>query len=280
MSDWDDEVTTRMVEFHIAKTPFEARVVAGVLDDAGVPHFVEGGVLADEFATTQRMMNLQSVAVRVPETHLDAAREALEEARKAGELLGDDSEFGEEPPPLPVREASTNAGHGVLIAAILGWVVAGLLFVVWMDQRAAHAAAPEASQYRVEVEGNQTLWKTRTIGVIRFVQSIDARGLVTSTEMRDREGRPVARSHDEDGDGFPQKYETLDSRGQVTSTALDGDGDGRYERLVEHHGARRTAHYVDEDADGVWERMELREDGEVVGEQRFDPARGWVDVSR
>ena len=77
-----------------AATPFEAQVIAGVLRDAGVPAYVEGQQLTDEFAMSQTLMNLQGVRIKVPKRDLERAREALAAARRAGERLAQEESDG------------------------------------------------------------------------------------------------------------------------------------------------------------------------------------------
>ena len=95
MSNPDDDTKHEapdLVDLHNAKTPFEAQVIAGVLRDAQIEVYVASGLLTDEFAVSQRLMNLQGVAIRVRREDLDRANEALEAARAAGR------QFDEEPP--------------------------------------------------------------------------------------------------------------------------------------------------------------------------------------
>ena len=73
-----------------ARSGFEAQVLAGILRSAGIPAYVEGGMLVDEFAATQQLMNLQAVRILVPASSLDRARAALDEAAAAGKLLDGD----------------------------------------------------------------------------------------------------------------------------------------------------------------------------------------------
>jgi hypothetical protein len=72
------------VAVHRARTGFEARVVVAVLADAGIQAFTPDGMLADEFAMSQRLMNLQGVDVLVRAEDAEAASAALAEARAAG----------------------------------------------------------------------------------------------------------------------------------------------------------------------------------------------------
>ncbi len=98
-----DDSDRKLTELHIAKNPFEAKVIAAVLEDAGLTAYVEDGSLTDEFAMSQRLMNLKGVTIMVRVEDLEAAQEALEASRKAGKLLeeglpeeGDDGDGGEQ----------------------------------------------------------------------------------------------------------------------------------------------------------------------------------------
>lgn len=71
-----------------AKTPAEAQVVAALLRAAGIPVYVGGRLLADEFAVTQAAMGLAQVAVQVPADRLAEAKALLEQARRDGRAGG------------------------------------------------------------------------------------------------------------------------------------------------------------------------------------------------
>lgn len=84
-----------LVDFHQARSPWDARIIAAIMADAGIPAFVAGGLLTDEFAMSQQLMNLQGVQVRVPRDRLEEAQAALAAAREAGKQLSEDSDTGE-----------------------------------------------------------------------------------------------------------------------------------------------------------------------------------------
>jgi len=84
-----------LVEFHRARSPWDARIVAAIMEDAGIPAFVGDSLLTDEFAMSQQLMNLQDVCVRVPSDRVFEARTALAAAHKAGEMLNEDSDTSE-----------------------------------------------------------------------------------------------------------------------------------------------------------------------------------------
>ena len=70
-----------------AKSPFEAEVIAGVLHEAGIPAYVAGKSLQDEFALSQVLANLQSVAIQVPADRIEEARKVLAEADESSKIL-------------------------------------------------------------------------------------------------------------------------------------------------------------------------------------------------
>jgi len=80
----------QVVTLEIAHSPFEAQVIVGVLQEANIPAYISGQVLADEFAISQALMNLAQVEIQVPRSKLGEARAVLAAARRAGEDLDED----------------------------------------------------------------------------------------------------------------------------------------------------------------------------------------------
>ena len=76
-----------------ARTGQEAQVILGVLQANGIPARVSGSELQDEFAMSQKAMNLGGVDILVPRASLDDAQRILAAARTAGEAMdgGDDA---------------------------------------------------------------------------------------------------------------------------------------------------------------------------------------------
>lgn len=103
----NDPHATKLVVVETAKSPFEAQVIAAVLRGAGVPVYIGGSMLTDEFAASQRLMGLGGVRVQVPSDQLENARQALVEARDTGfdldaafdASLAEDDEAGRERDP-------------------------------------------------------------------------------------------------------------------------------------------------------------------------------------
>lgn len=86
----NDPAHPDLVEFCVAKTPFEAQVIAGVLQEAGIPTYVSGSLLTDEFALSQQLMGLQNATVQVPKDRLQDAETAIAEAKAAGKKMTED----------------------------------------------------------------------------------------------------------------------------------------------------------------------------------------------
>ncbi|MHC5063369.1 MAG: putative signal transducing protein [Planctomycetota bacterium] len=91
----DPKEHPELVEFHQARNPWEAQIILAIMEDAGIPAFIPGGLLTDEFAMSQQLMNLTAVKIRVPADRLEDAQAALAAAREAGEMLNEDSDTGE-----------------------------------------------------------------------------------------------------------------------------------------------------------------------------------------
>lgn len=78
-----------VVDLLVAKTPFDAQVVAGVLREAGIKTFVAGQLLTDPVAISETLANTREVRIQVPADKLAAARDAMRAADNASHLLDD-----------------------------------------------------------------------------------------------------------------------------------------------------------------------------------------------
>ena len=70
-----------------ARTPFEAKVISGLLASAGITVVSNLDLRNDEFAMAQSLMNLTGVDVYVAEEELDEAKRVLADARDSGQVL-------------------------------------------------------------------------------------------------------------------------------------------------------------------------------------------------
>lgn len=71
---------------HVAATVEEAKLCVATLRAHGIPAFVDGQTTQDEFAVSQRLMNLSAVRVLVPSSSLEQARQLLESTHEAVDL--------------------------------------------------------------------------------------------------------------------------------------------------------------------------------------------------
>ncbi len=124
------------VKLMTASSIFEARLIVAVLQDAGIPAYRTGGSLVDEFAMSQRLMNLQGVDVHVPSDRLAEAEAALAASRKDSAATGESldalaeaaaSDPDAEVPPTPRRGGCAVACMQLVLATLVGWLASGLV---------------------------------------------------------------------------------------------------------------------------------------------------------
>jgi hypothetical protein len=79
------------------------------------------------------------------------------------------------------------------------------------------------------------------------------------------DGQPARKEYDEDGDGRPDRVETLNA-GAVTAVEIDQDRDGRTDRWQSWRQGRLAAEELDTDRDGKPDRrLRYGDDGRVLG---------------
>lgn len=61
----------------VASTPDQAKVYVAMLEAEGIPAFIDGNSSTDEFAMSQRMLNVSDVRVLVPTEAFERALEIL-----------------------------------------------------------------------------------------------------------------------------------------------------------------------------------------------------------
>lgn len=281
MTDDARQEPTDLVPFRIARTPFEARVIAAVLESAGIPTVLPDGMLADEFASSQRLMNLQNVRVLVPRARLAEAEEVLKEARRIGAELEPDAELvseGEEPgetlaPVSAARPPKSRTGLAVLFA-----ITTVVFFVSWLEERAP--LGPIDSGSRIwGIRGTETTTEcVRRDGTLAN-RSVDADrdGVLERQESFDRSGAIVTRSLDMDQNGDVERLEAFDRDGKLTSISIDDDGDGRFELIRQARTGGGEVVFLDTDGSQRFAVLEIRApDGTVRVRQELDPERGFV----
>lgn len=238
----------------VAKSPAEAQLFVAMLESAGIPAYVEGESLADEFAMSRKLMNLGGTSVMVPTSSLARAREVLAE--------GD----GDAAPPtesdLPAQAAAgpssaredTASRSRTPWAAILGFCLAVVFLLLWVGQLEARARERNPlSRYEPSAVGLR--------------------------EVRIADGVVVAEYADADRDGHYEKVIAFAAGGGRTES-FDDDGDLRYERHVEYRG-ELVLHWIDTDRDGLFDACTVKTPGgEVRQELVYDAASGFVPKPR
>jgi hypothetical protein len=76
-----------IVDLETAPSPIIAAMIVQALKSAGIPAFVNGGLLQDEFAITQKLLGLNEVTIQVRKDQLEEAKKIREMMREAGEDL-------------------------------------------------------------------------------------------------------------------------------------------------------------------------------------------------
>jgi hypothetical protein len=61
----------------VASTPDQAKIYVAMLEAEGIPAFIDGNSSVDEFAMSQRLLNVNNVRVMVPTEAAERAREIL-----------------------------------------------------------------------------------------------------------------------------------------------------------------------------------------------------------
>ena len=76
-----------IVDLETAPSPIIAGMIVQALRSAGIPAFVNGGMLQDEFAITQKLLGLNEVTIQVRKDQLEDAKKIREMMHEAGKDL-------------------------------------------------------------------------------------------------------------------------------------------------------------------------------------------------
>jgi hypothetical protein len=85
-----------MVTVASAPSPVIAQMLKSLLEESGIPAYVQGGALLDEFAKSQEAFGASGVDVQVANDRLEEAKLLLAEAREAGRQLEEEEEASED----------------------------------------------------------------------------------------------------------------------------------------------------------------------------------------
>jgi hypothetical protein len=262
--------------FKRASSPIEAELIAGVLRSAGIPVHVGGGMLTDEFAVTQRMLNLSAVDVLVPSDRVDAAKAALEAARaSSAEVEAAAAATISERPASPSPPAEPVRYPWLLVGALAIAAVASV--VLWQEARAeVRALTSPLTVYTGEKSGVHVWEWADTHKTASTSIDHDRNGVPDSTTAFNRDGRALYTAVDRNGNGIVERFEGFGPAGEATTLTIDADENGVAERTEHALGSGKFV-ILDANQDGISERYEqLDAQGKLVRAWRLDPVEGLV----
>ncbi|HEX6810070.1 MAG TPA: DUF2007 domain-containing protein [Planctomycetota bacterium] len=237
----------------VAASPAQAKIFVALLQAEGIPAYVEGDSLADEFASSRRLVNLIGTEVKVPTSSLERAREILEKVEiDPAELEQQALAAADGEVPVPPREPRPPRTHGIwplVVASVAAVVFLGL----WLAELDAKAAAVHPS---LDYEFPEP-------GLMREIRRSDHRLLHTFEDRNLNLIWEKALLHGRDG--------------KVVTTSTDENEDGIWERCVELHDDQLTATFVDLDGDGVYDEIRTTDaQDRVLQTLVWQPGAGYV----
>jgi hypothetical protein len=237
----------------VASTPAQAKMFVAMLAAEGIPARVDGDSLADEVASSQRLMNLVGTRVMVPNSALQRAQELLKPLHVdpddlVRQALAASPEFSHDRGranasvgPAAVSDAaaaSARLTRTVLLVLLALAIVAAVSFALLWRR--------EVNLFNDIFPGVRVYWSD-----------------ITLCEERISDQRVLRRSHDEDRDGVFERIE--DFGGSGLWAVYDQYADGGYNRLAETRFDGMTVTWTDEDRDGQFDICVVtdREGGEL-----------------
>lgn len=238
----------------VASTPSEAKIFVAMLQAEGIPARTDGDSLVDEFAASQRLMNLVGTKVIVPTSSLARAREILQpEPVDPVEL--ERAALAASPEPVPLRRvpdaAATASSSSRLLLALLALATgAAVLFAfLWRSSKAREVPPSPDLDYR---------WD----------------GDVLAETLRSDQ-KLLRLLHDKDRDGIYETIEMYDTAAKKVAV-FDSYIDGCYLRVVESRSGGLTVMWTDEDRDGLSDVGVVTDGtGKVLQELRWRAGKGF-----
>lgn len=238
----------------VASSPAQAKIFAATLIAAGIPARIEGDNLTDEWAASQRALNLIGTRVMVPTKSLARAREILQPADIDPAELEREALAAAPPAALrtaPVADARTKPQATSLTGPLLLLTTGAAVLFAFLWQKQANAAQTHPDF--------DYAWKD---GVLR--------------ETLRRDGWLSRQLHDHDGDGRYERIETFDRTGNRVVT-YDQLEDGIYQRAVETRSGDLTVTWSDDDRDGLLDVAVVSDrDGKPVQRLEWRAGAGFV----
>ena len=211
----------------VASTPDQAKIYVAMLRAEGIPAAVDGGSLTDEFAMSQRLMNVSSVKVMVPASSLERAKEilhpvAIDPADLAAQAMNATGPVEAAPTPRPSAPASKSGSNTGWIAAIA--TIAALVFL-WAWLEATNRVDDPLYQYTNKANG--MLVQLRSDGSqFGFHHDVDQNGIYELYEFwgPDKAWHEVVHP---DSDGRPMRVVSIEKDG-LTQTWSRGNASTLY----------------------------------------------------
>lgn len=217
----------------VASTPAQAKIFVAMLAAEGIPARVDGDSLVDEFAASQRLMNLVGTRVMVPTSALQRAQEILQPVQVDPDELERAASVGAatRAPDLAstaaAQTAAANSTRSLLLALLALAIGAAVLFAfLW------HRAVNRIGGLHPDI---RTFWSDDML-----------------CEERVRDLQLLRRSHDKDRDGLFERVEMFGA-GSKPVAVYDQYVDGIYLRCVESRPDGLTVTWTDEDRDGLFD---------------------------
>ncbi|MCA8955773.1 MAG: hypothetical protein KDC87_06855 [Planctomycetes bacterium] len=255
-------MNSEFVRIDVARTPFEAQVVAGVLRSAGIPVLINGSLCQDDFAISQALLNRVGTDVRVPPDRVEDALAAIAQARSEAAEPRELPESDATPPdpPSPVRR--TRWGLGWLIAAVF-FVLWMVYFSLWSGLEQQLREQEEGSPFRTVWDGDERTLIWRETGNVAFVYlDRNRNGNDECVKGYNRAGQLLFTHWDRNENGVFELVQQYDRNGTRILEHHDDDEDGFFDRVIRFHPDGRQSRWTDEDRDGYPEFLsEFEPDG-------------------
>lgn len=251
----------------IARTPSEAKIFVAMLQAQGIPARVDGDSLADEFAASQRLMNLSGTKVMVPTSSLERAREILQpEPIDPDELERAALAGSPESPPLPpaAEPAAAPSPRNSVLLALLFLAMGAAVPLLFLRQ-GRHGTGPSGQP--TELDGYRSEFDYKWDGN-------------ACAELRRSDGKLMRLYHDNDQDGIFETIEMYDTTAKKVGV-FDWYVDGLYLRSVESRSGGLTVTWTDEDRDGLSDAGVVTDStGKVLQELRWRAGKGFEVQSK
>lgn len=254
----------------VASTPAQAKIFVAMLAAEGIPARVDGDSLVDEFAASQRLLNLVGTRVMVPTSALQRAQEILQpqqvdpdELEREALAAAPESPLERSPAvapagPAAASEAAAAAARSTrtLLLALLGLAIGAAVLFAFLWQRAVNHISGLYPDIR-------TYWSGDVL-----------------CEERVRDQQLMRRSHDKDRDGLFERLEMFGG-GPQPIAIYDQYVDGIYLRSVESHPDGLTATWTDENRDGLFDVGVVRDrQGKELQTLRWQAGTGYVEATK